>query len=50
MFIGADSNGEVFNGEFSHGLRNGYGRYEWGEGDVCEGNWKDDAMDGFGYY
>lgn len=40
--------GTVYEGEYVNGLRNGKGRIEYPNGDVQEGEWKDDKPNGYG--
>ena len=46
-----ENNGGVHVGYFKNGNANGYGTYTKSDGDVYEGNWENDFMNGYwGYY
>ena len=34
------SNGDIYEGEWEHDLRNGKGLYIFNDGDIYNGNWK----------
>ena len=42
------TNGGNYEGEFSHGVRDGYGVFSWSTGDRYEGGWKNDKRHGEG--
>lgn len=43
-------NGDVFNGQFNQGKRNGQGSYTWASGSNYTGEWKDGKRHGKGTY
>ena len=43
-------NGDVYNGEWHKGLREGYGEIKYANGDEYKGEWKADKRTGKGYY
>jgi hypothetical protein len=40
-------NGNVYQGQFSRGLRYGHGTYSTQQGTVIEGDWIDDVLNGY---
>jgi hypothetical protein len=44
------TNGDVYEGEWHHGSREGKGRCAYGSGNVYEGHWKDNQKDGKGKF
>lgn len=40
--------GDLFEGYFLNGKKNGRGKYTWANGDVYDGMWKDGKRDGYG--
>ena len=40
----------VFVGELRHGLKHGFGKYVWSNGDSYEGSWKNNKMEGAGIF
>ena len=43
-------NGQIYEGYYKNGMRNGRGRYIYQNGNMYEGEWKDDRMHGRGKY
>ena len=43
-------NESVYEGQWEHGLKHGYGRLTNGEGDVYEGDWVADQAEGYGVF
>lgn len=41
-------NGEIYDGEYVNGIREGKGNYTYLNGDVYEGDWKENKRDGIG--
>ena len=39
-----------YDGEIKNGLKNGYGKYYWEDGNKYEGEWKDNVLHGIGTY
>ena len=44
------NNGEIYEGYYKNGQRNGRGRYIYYNGNVYEGEWKDDKRYGYGVW
>jgi hypothetical protein len=44
------SSGETYQGELSHGLKEGVGTYYYNNGTYYSGNWHDDLKEGYGIY
>ncbi len=35
-------------GQFQDGMKHGVGMMKWANGEIYDGEWRDDQMDGFG--
>lgn len=44
------ANGDKFNGYWTNGIRNDYGRYDWKNGDWYLGDFKNDSISGSGSF
>ena len=47
-FVAVDSAKGIYTGECKNGKANGKGKYQWQNGDIYEGSWKNGWFDGFG--
>ena len=41
-----NSNGDKFEGSFLNGLKHGFGKMKYKNGDICEGTWTNDKLSG----
>ena len=48
--VGTYSNGDVYEGSFENGFRQGYGEYRYSGGAVYKGNWVDGVQNGDGCF
>ena len=42
--------GNVYEGNYKNGAKNGYGKMTWSDGEAYEGNWENGAPNGYGKY
>ena len=44
------ANGDVYDGNWEKGHREGFGEFFWGDGDHYKGEWKNDFREGKGVF